>query len=472
MKRLLIIGCLLAQSLPAQANAPVLPVFPTLQFHPPKPERYVLDNGLTVLLLEDRELPLIRTQIMIKGGTQYDPADKVGLAAVFAAAMEQGGSATRSPDTIEKILARTGANIGFNVALEEYSGSMNCRTQDFDTVFEIFADLLRNPSFDSKFVNLEKAKQMEALRRVYDEPDDMARREFRKLIYGPAHPYARIPSPLSLKAIKRSDLDAYKTRYILPNATILAISGDFESSIMKQKIKKVFGDWPRGTLADLRIPEVSSSVDKGVYYISKSLPQSQIRMGHLGFARHNPDHFAWEVFNELWGGDSTSRLFKTVRTEKGLAYAVASAYSEPANLGLIVTICQTRGPETTEAIRLIQQINQEMTRAPFSPMEISRAKQAIMNRYIQNFTSSAQIAGERMTMEFYGFPENYLDTYPNKISAITTTELARVASRYLKPDQSTLLVIGDLSTFRKPLSMFGRVKEVKLQPILMEDTRW
>ena len=152
-----------------------------------------------------------------------------------------------------------------------------------------------------------------------------------------------------------------------------------------------------------------------MFYIQKPINQSQIRIGEFGLARHSPDHFAWEVFNELWGGGGTSRLFRTVRTELGLAYSVGSGFSEPQERGLIVAVSQTRGSQTIAAANAILKINQDVREAPFTPQEISDAKESIRNRFVENFTSSEQIASYMMNLEYFGFPADYLETYTQNI---------------------------------------------------------
>src|SRR5205807_1051496 len=158
------------------------------------------------------------------------------------------------------------------------------------------------------------------------------------------------------------------------------------------KLRSAFGAWEKSDIRWPDIPAPPAPQERRVYYIQRPINQTQIRMGDFGLARHSPDHFAWEVYNELWGGGATSRLFRSVRTEQGLAYAVGSGYSEPAQKGLIVAICQTRGSETLAAVQSILKISQDVREAPFTPKEISDAKEAIRNRFIENFTSSAQIA--------------------------------------------------------------------------------
>ncbi len=199
-----------------------------------------------------------------------------------------------------------------------------------------------------------------------------------------------------------------------------------------------------------------------MFYIQRPINQSQIRIGDLGLARHSPDHFAWEVFNELWGGNATSRLFRTVRTELGLAYSVGTGYSEPAEKGLIVAISQTRGPQTLAATQAILKITQDVREAPFTPKEMSDAKESIQNRFVENFTSSSQIASYMMNLEFFGFPPDYLDTYTQHIGQVSADDLRRMGETYLHPEHSTILVMGDLSTFDKPLATVGKPQEIKL----------
>jgi zinc protease len=461
-----LLACLISS--PAFPNPPKLPAFAPLQFHPPKPERWVMPNGLIVYLLEDHELPLIKLSITIRAGSVYEPAEKIGLSTVFGPAMTNGGSLHHTPEDIRRTLDITGATIDFGIGQEESTGSLSCRADDLGKALPIFADLLINPQFRRDFVNLEKDKLNEALRRMNDEPDDIARREFRKVVYGPTHPYARTPDPVTVDHISRNDLILTHQRYVKPNGSILAISGDFKTAEMKTQLTALFGAWPSKTVFYPAVPAVKPIEQSAIYYVQWPINQSQIRIGHTGMARHDPDHYAWQVFNELWGGSGTSRLFRTVRTQKGLAYAVASTFNEFNDKGLIVAICSTRAPETTEAVKSILEINRDVKTAPFTKNEIYTAREAIRNRFVENFTSSAQIAEEFMTLEFHGYPKDYLDTYTEKIGAIQEPDLKRAAARLLHPDKFVILVVGDLSTFNQPLSRIGPPREIRLPDYRLE----
>jgi zinc protease len=444
------------------ATPPALPAFPPLKFHPPKPERIVMPNGLIIFLLEDHELPLIKLSITTRAGSLYEPADKVGLSNIFGPVMTDGGGEHYSPEQIRRALDVTGGSIGFSAGTESATGSLQCRAADFDKVFPMFTDLLLHPLFRGDYFNLEKDKAQEALRRMNDEPGDVARREFRKAVYGGAHPYARTPTPESIDRIKRKDLQAMHAAYFKPNVSMIALSGDFQSAAMKEKLTAALSGWAKATVVYPKVPVVRPPTEKALYYAQFPIDQSQIRIGRTGLARHDPDHFAFEIFNELWGGSATSRLFQIVRTQKGLAYQVASVFTEPADLGLMVVICQTRGPETLQAVRSIQEINQNIQTAPFTDGEIQFAKESIRNRFVENFTSSAQITEEILSMEFNGYPADYLDTYTDQVARVTRADLERVGKRLIQPDSWVTLIVGDLSTFDKPLSTIGRPREIRI----------
>jgi zinc protease len=254
---------------------------------------------------------------------------------------------------------------------------------------------------------------------------------------------------------------------------MIAISGDFDRADMKKKLEQAFAAWPRGTATTITLAPAPELKEKRLFYIQKPINQTQIRVGYPGFARHSPDQFAWDVFNEIWGGGGTSRLFRTVRTRMGLAYAVGSASFVPAQAGFVIAVSQSRGSQAISAARAIRGISDELRAATFDTKEVQAAKDTIINAYVQNFTSSAQIAAAAMSNEYFGYPADYLETYPKKIAAVTPADIQRVARAYLQPDKETLFFVGDLSTFEKPLSTLGKPREVRpIDYTLPRDGQW
>ncbi len=439
-----------------------LPSFPPLNFRLTTPERFTLENGLTFFLLPDHDLPLIQLQMMFKAGSQYDAPDKLGLSSVLASVWSQSGTPTLSSEEVERLLATTAASISFSIDLEQGTAGLSCRSGDWNTIFPVFVERLRHPVFPTDKLRLAKSQALEGLRRLNDDPGEISRREFRRLVYGGAHPYARVPSPQTIDHIKMADLQALHAAVVRPMHAYAAISGDFDPAEMKKRLKETFQDWPKTEAPfDPVQPVPPSQGDNRIYFIRRPLNQTQIRMGQLGFSRHSPEQEAWTVFNELWGAGSSSRLFTVVRTQKGLAYAVGSAYSALADRGLIVAISQTRGPETITAIQAIQEVNRSLVKTRFLAQDVQNAKEGLINEYAQRFTTAAQIVQAFMQHAYYGYPGDYLTTYIDRLRRVTPLDIQKAVQKYLKPDETFILLVGDPSTFEKPLSTLGKIQEVK-----------
>ena len=230
--------------------------FPTVDFNPPEPERVVLDNGMVVYLLEDHELPLITLSAMIRTGTWLDPADKIGLAAMTGAVMRAGGSTRMSADEVDDELERMAATISISFGKESGSASLDVLKSDFPRGLRIFADLVRGPAFEPNRVELIRMQAIEGIRRRQDHPGSVAAREFAKLLYGQTHPSAREATVESVKSITRDDLVAFHRMTVQPNGIILGVTGDFDKATVLSMLQEVFGDWPKGTVPTLSIPDV------------------------------------------------------------------------------------------------------------------------------------------------------------------------------------------------------------------------
>lgn len=440
--------------------------FESLKFVPPKIEKRILANGTTLFLLPDHELPLIRMTAYIRTGTMYDDAEKVGVASLCGTLMRGGGTKSKKVEEIDEELEFLGASVETGMDTEAASASLFALKKDLDHVLEIFADVLMNPAFDKKKLEIEKAKIIESIRRRNDEPYQIARREFRKLIYGNAHPLSRTMEIPAVKKISRKELVEFYKKYFYPNNMMIAISGDFETDEMTQKIAAIFGDWKSSDIMFPIVATVKPVAKNGntVGYAEKSLNQASIILGHLGIKRHNPDRFALEVMNEILGGSSfTSRLFKAVRTRQGLAYWVGSSFSEPWDYGTIAAGCQTKSQSVRQAVNSIVEEMKKMKENEVPDEELKMAKDTIVNSFIFRYASSHAIVTQKMVLGYYGYPEDYLDTYTQKISKITSKDILNVAQKYLSPDALNIMVVGNEKDFGMPLSELGKVRTIDLK---------
>jgi zinc protease len=437
---------------------------PTLpRFHPPQPKRIQLANGMVIFLQEDHELPLIDASARIRGGSSNEPAAKVGLVDLFGEVWRTGGTEVQTGDQLDDFLEVRAAKVETGGGADSTTISLSCLKGDFDDVFKVFADLLEHPEFRADKLDLAQKQADDSISRRNDQIGGIAARESARLAYGADNPYAREPEYATIAAITRQDLIDWHKTYVHPNHIIVGISGDFDSTAMEAKLRAAFDSWPKG--AELPKDEIKFHPGAAGYYLipKEDVNQSSIHMVALGTTRNNPDYYAISVFNEAFGGGFSSRLFNDIRTKRGLAYNVGGGIGTNfGHPGILQFVAGTKSQSTIESLQALDEDIDNLTKNPITEDEIRQAKDAILNAFIFRLDSPDKVLAERMTYEFYGYPADWLDKYPEEIRKVTTTDVNRVAAKYVHRDQFAVLVVGNAKEFDKPLSSLGSVKEIDI----------
>jgi zinc protease len=417
-----------------------------------------LPNGMIIFLQEDHELPLIDGVIRIRGGSRDEPADKTGLTEIYSEAWRTGGTKNLTGDQLDDFLESRAARIEPAASQDSTFLTWSSLKDDFDKVFPVVLDVLANPEFRQPKIDLARQQLSSAISRRNDDMEDIARRESAKLAYGADNPYARTPEYYTLAAITRDDLLQWHRRTVSPNNMILGISGDFDSAQMAARLREAFGALPKGepfpaTQIAFRQPA------PGVYFVAKNdVNQSAISMVDLGIDRRNPDYFAVQVMNEVFGGGFASRLFSNIRTKQGLAYdvggGVGSAFDHP---GILRFALGTKSSSTGAAIEALRLQMNELLKGGVTEREVRRAKDSILNSFVFEFDSKEKVLAERMRYEFYGYPPDFLEQYRAGIEKVTAADVDRVARKYIHPDRLAILVVGNAKDFDRSLASFGKV---------------
>jgi zinc protease len=436
---------------------------PLPQFNPQEPKRIQLQNGMVIFLQEDHELPLINGVAFIRGGSKSEPAEKIGLASIYAGAWRTGGTKTKTGDQLDDELEARAARVETGGGVDTTTVRLSCLKQDFDFVLNDFIDVLRNPEFRDDKIEIAKNNVKTAIARRNDDLGQIANRESTKLGFGAQSPYARVPEYATVAAVTRQDLLDWHSKYVEPNNIILGIVGDFDPATMEAALRKQFESWPKG--ADYKAPQIAVTPPKpGVYFVEKSdVNQTEIRMVSLGLRRDDPDFYAVEVFNQVFGGGFSSRLFQNLRTKAGLAYAVGGGISAPFDHpGLARLIMGTKTGTTAQAIEGMYAQVDKLRTDPITPAETQRGKDAILNSFIFEFDSKEKVMQERMTYELYGYPADFLERYQKGVEKVTVEDVNRVAQKYLDKSKLAVLVVGKSAEFDKSLSAFGPVTNVDI----------
>ncbi|MEM7482490.1 MAG: pitrilysin family protein [Acidobacteriota bacterium] len=450
-----------AQDVPAidDLSTPPLPSFDI-----PQPQRFELDNGMVVMLVEDHELPLVEGIALIRTGARYEPADKLGLAGLTGDVLRSGGAGERTGDALDEFLEGTAASIEASIAGDMGRVRMSSLADDFPEVLAAFADVLRRPRFEAEKLDLAKNDANAAISRQNDNPQGILFREASQIVYGEDSPYARSETYETIAGITRDDLVAWHEQYFHPERVILGFVGDFDTEEALAEIRSAFGDWSRGDgPAPPAIP-VEAEFDPGVYYIEKNdLTQSNIAMGHLGVRKDHPDFYPIEVMNNVLSGSFASRLFNNVRTSKGLAYAVTGAVNSNYDSPSLFFMFMTTKTETTGAgIEALLEEARNMTAQPPTDEEVERAKTAIENSYVFNFDSPGKILNQQLQYEYFGYPLDRTERYLEAIGKVTTEQVRQAAAKHIRPDELAILVVGPSEGRDKPLETYGPVTPVDI----------
>jgi zinc protease len=441
-----------------QINVPPLPAF-----HPQVPKRIVLPNGMVVFLQEDHELPLIDGMARIRGGSRSEPAAKIGLVDLYSEVWRTGGTKSQTGDQLDDFLEIRAAKVETGGNADSTTISWSCLKADFDDVFKVFDDLLRGPEFREDKLDLAQKEYFDAISRRNDDVDGIAGRESEKLAYGAQNPYARVAEYKTVAAVTRQDLLDWHHAHVNPSNIILGIVGDFDAAAVEAKLRQMYGGWPKGTA--LKEEKIEFQPAKPGYYLVQKddVNQSTINMVGLGITRDNPDYYAVRVFNEAFGGGFASRLFRTIRTQKGLAYAVGGGIGSGFDhFGMVRLSMGTKSPTTLESIQALDEQIDDVAKHPITEAEIKSAKDSILNSFIFNLDSPDKILRERMTYEFYGYSQDYLEKFRAGVEKVTPADVARVAAKYLHKDKLATLVVGNPAEFDKPLSSLGPVTTIDI----------
>ncbi len=434
------------------------------EFQKPNVEEFQLDNGITFYLVEDKELPLIRISATVRTGSLQDPDGKEGLASITGEVMREGGSENYPAETLNVLLEDKAAFMSTFIGTGSGSASMNILKEDIDELLPVFVDLIQNPLFPQEKIDLAKTQRKSGISRRNDDQAGIANREFRKLIYGKNSPITRQTEYATIDAITREDMIAFHREAFVGNNMTFGVIGDFDKNEMKAKLEKAFGSLPAGTKNNLVYPEIEYNYPSTVNFIDKSdVNQSYVLVGHIGGLRENPDYAKLQMMNQILGGGFAGRLFQSVRTDLGLAYAVGGGYGSNINYpGTFSLFVMTKSSTTAEAIDAMIAEVEKMQTNPVTKKELEDARDRFLNSLVFRYDSKQKILNERISNEYNGLSQDAFDKYVEELKDVTVSDIQEVAKEYLNPDKVQILVVGNASEVGDQLEKYGTVNNIDI----------
>lgn len=427
----------------------------------PRAEEATLKNGLRVVLLPAHKVPTFNMQMVVLSGGLADKPDYRGLAS-FTATLLREGTAKRSSKDIAEQVDALGASLMASSGFSSMTSTVSTSglVENIDQTLELFADVIRNPTFPEAEVNKYKTRMLAQLQFQRSVPQFLAAEQFQKAIYGTSHPASLIAPPAeSLKKLTSKDLAAFHSTYYRPNNAIVAVVGDVTMKELLPKLEKYFGDWQKADVPAYTIPPAPAQAESRIYLIDRpGSVQTVLQLGMLGIERTSPDYFAVLLADRVLGGGPSGRLFMNLREDKGYTYGAYSSFGGSKFKGTWSSSSEVRTDVTEGAMKEFMYELNRMRTDIVPAEELDNAKRAIIGSFALSLEQPASLLQNIITQKLYNLPADYWDTYPQKVSAITAQDVQRAAQKYIDLGHLQVVAVGDAAKAREILAKYGKVE--------------
>lgn len=408
----------------------------------PTIQQWQTSNGAQVYFVPAPELPMVDVQIVFDGGAAREA--KGGLAGMTSALLDEG-AAGMNADQIAEASDSVGALMGFSSHQDMAVASLRSVTDPtlFEPAVTLFSQLLTEPDFPQDALQRIRKNMLIGVQSKKQQPGSLARDAFMQALYGD-HPYGQPSSGTeqSLNNITREEIVAHYQRYYVAKNAVIAMVGDLDWSSAVKLAERIAGKLPEGEAA-AALPAVTSLEQADEQRISHPSSQSHILVGQPGIKRGDDDYFPLYVGNHILGGSGlTSRISDEIREKRGLAYSAYSYFSPMRDFGPFAMGLQTKNASVDEALTVLRETLTQFREHGPSAEELQAAKQNITGGFPLRLDSNKKIVGYLAMIGFYNMPLNYLDTFNQKVNAVTIEQIKDAYQRRIDPEKLVTVVVG------------------------------
>jgi zinc protease len=416
--------------------------------------RTTLADGAQLVVSEKHSLPLVSVWVNFIGGIdQFEPPDKAGLAGLVADMLTEG-TTTRSGDQVASGFQLLGTDLDVRLRGETGALSFQVTKDKLAPALALTADVLLHPTFPSEALDRLRGQALVALAQQRDRTAGIATAVYPKLLYTNAHPYGRMTTDASLRAITRDDVVAFHRAYFQPGRAVITIVGDVTADAVKAELEKDFAAWPRGGSApSFAYPPAPAPKQRTIYLIDKpGAAQSSFAIGDVGPPRNTPDYYAIRVMNALLGELFQSRLNHNIREEKGYSYGVYSRFGFGRGPGAFLAAGDIVTEKTDSAlIEFMRELSDIRGPRPPSDDELAQAKASLVQSLPAAFASVDGVNRSIASIYTEDLPDDYFQRFARAVNAVSKDDVVRVAAKYIDPEHLTILIVGDRAKIEAPL---------------------
>jgi zinc protease len=420
-----------------------------------------LANGLRVEISTRTRTPDVALRLVVEAGAGTTAPELSGLAMLAGGLLVEGAGGRSSKDMAEW-LDEMGAAFGCLTSYDSAVLSMHTLSDQFANSLEFLAAVTRAPNFDEREVDRIRGLQLDRIRRRADEPAEVAATRLAGAVFG-VHPYG-VPLSGTLESVssfQKRDLAGFWAEHVCPSTATLVICGNVEPEQAFDEVERQFGDWGHCSTTVRPTPTVKNRPARSgeVLLVDRvASKQTELRVAGIGLARGASDEVPALMMNAILGGLFNSRINLNLREDKGWTYGARTTFVRRRAAGPFVLSTAIDTDVTTRAAEQIFLEFEAMRDSRPTDLELSLAANALTLSLPLQFETASQIAGRRVEAVSYGLPDDYWETFPDAVSAVTAGEVREAARRYLKPENLVLLAVGDVAKFAEELGRFGTVQ--------------
>ncbi len=417
-------------------------------------ESFELKNGLKVFVIENHKLPRVSYNVIL----DLEPIkenEKAGYLSMVGQMMRRG-TETRTKEQIDEEIDFIGASL--------FAGSSNIFASGLskynEKILELMTDVLFNPTFPEEELEKIRTQTLSGLAANKEDPGAISSNIRQVLVYGKEHPYGELETEETVANISADDLKAYHAKYFKPNVAYLAVVGDIDSKAIKKQIKTYFGSWEVGEVPAPTYETPTAPESNVVALVNRSSAvQSNINITFpVDLKIGSEDQIKARVMNQILGGSGSAKLFNNLREDKGYTYGSYSSLSADELVGRFNASAEVRNEVTDSAIVQMLYELEQMKNGNVSEEELELAKNSIAGRFSRSLEQPQTVANFATNLARYNLPEDYYNTYIQKVQAVTVDDVQAMANKYLKTENAYITVVGKASEVEAKLTQFGELK--------------
>lgn len=401
-------------------------------------KKFILKNGLTVIMVENHKLPRASVNLTIDNYPSFE-GDKAGVSSMMGSLLGRG-TTNISKDEFNERVDYLGAYLSFSSG-GAYGASLK---KYFPEILELMADGVKNSQFTQEEFEKEQKITLDGIKSNEKSVTSAARRVENALTYGKEHPFGEFITKETVKNITLKDVENRYKNYYKPNNAYLIIIGDINPKKIKKMVKKLFSDWKSGSIPEYTMPKVNNVETTEIDFINMdNAVQSEIAVvNSLDLTLGDKDYYAALLANQILGGGGTARLFQNLREDKAYTYGSYSRVRQSRYVGTFKATASVRNMVTDSSVVEIQKEINKIRYQKVSEQDLRDAKELYIGNFVMEVQKPATAARYALNRELYNLPEDYYETYLEKINAVTINDLQDAAIKYFKGDKARIIITG------------------------------